>query len=78
MGTTWVDVSDHESSFEGRERATGAIKWTASRVDLVFGSNSQMRAVAEAFATDDAEDTFVRRFVAAWVKVMDADRFDLA
>ena len=77
MGTTWVDVSDHESSFEGRERATGAIKWTASRVDLVFGSNSQMRAVAEAFATDDAEDTFVRRFVAAWVKVMDADRFDL-
>ncbi len=78
MGTTWVDVSDHESSFEGRDRATGAIKWTASRVDLVFGSNSQMRAVAEAFATDDAEDTFVRRFVAAWVKVMDADRFDLA
>ena len=78
MGTTWVDVSDHESSFEGRERATGAIKWTASRVDLVFGSNSQMRAVAEAFATDDAEDTFVRRFVAAWAKVMDADRFDLA
>ena len=78
MGTTWVDVSDHESSFEGRERATGAIKWTASRVDLVFGSNSQMRAVAEAFATDDAEDTFVRRFVAAWAKVMNADRFDLA
>ncbi len=78
MGTTWVDVSDHESSFEGRDRATGSIKWTASRVDLVFGSNSQMRAVAEAFATDDAEDTFVRRFVAAWVKVMDADRFDLA
>ena len=78
MGTTWVDVSDHESSFEGRERATGAIKWTASRVDLVFGSNSQMRAVAEAFATDDAEGTFVRRFVAAWAKVMNADRFDLA
>ena len=78
MGTTWVDVSDHESSFEGRDRATGAIKWTASRVDLVFGSNSQMRAVAEAFATDDAEETFVRRFVAAWVKVMNADRFDLA
>ena len=77
MGTTWVDVSDHESSFEGRDRATGAIKWTASRVDLVFGSNSQMRAVAEAFATDDAEETFVRRFVAAWVKVMNADRFDI-
>ncbi|MBL6845737.1 MAG: catalase/peroxidase HPI [Planktomarina sp.] len=77
MGTTWVDVSDHESSFEGRDRATGSIKWTASRVDLVFGSNSQMRAVAEAFATDDAEGTFVRKFVAAWVKVMNADRFDL-
>ena len=77
MGTTWVDVSDHESSFEGRDRATGSIKWTASRVDLVFGSNSQMRAVAEAFATDDAEVTFVRKFVAAWVKVMNADRFDL-
>ena len=77
MGTTWVDVSDHESSFEGRDRATGSIKWTASRVDLVFGSNSQMRAVAEAFATDDAEGTFVRKFVAAWAKVMNADRFDL-
>ena len=78
MGTTWIDVSDNESSFEGRDRATGSIKWTASRVDLVFGSNSQMRAVAEAFATDDAEDTFVSRFVAAWGKVMNADRFDLA
>ncbi|MDC0633569.1 catalase/peroxidase HPI [Planktomarina sp.] len=78
MGTTWVDVSDHESSFEGRDRATGAIKWTASRVDLVFGSNSQMRAVAEAFATDDAEGTFISRFVDAWAKVMNADRFDLA
>jgi catalase-peroxidase len=78
MSTTWVDVSDNESSFEGRDRASGAIKWTASRVDLVFGSNSQMRAVAEAYATDDAEGTFVRRFVAAWTKVMDADRFDLA
>jgi catalase-peroxidase len=77
MGTTWVDVSDNESSFEGRDRATGAIKWTASRVDLAFGSNSQMRAVAEAFATDDAEDTFVRRFLAAWGKVMNADRFDI-
>ncbi|MDB4115409.1 catalase/peroxidase HPI [Planktomarina sp.] len=78
MGTTWVDVSDHESSFEGRDRPTGAIKWTASRVDLVFGSNSQMRAVAEAFATDDAEGTFISRFVDAWAKVMNADRFDLA
>jgi catalase-peroxidase len=78
MGTSWVDVSDNESSFEGRDRATGAIKWTASRVDLVFGSNSQMRAVAEAYATDDAEGIFVNRFVSAWAKVMSADRFDLA
>ena len=78
MGTSWTDVSDNESLFEGRDRATGAIKWAASRVDLVFGSNSQMRAVAEAFATDDAENTFVRRFVEAWAKVMNADRFDLA
>jgi len=75
MSTTWVDVSDNETVFEGRDRATGTSKWTASRVDLAFGSNSQLRALAEAFATSDAEASFVRRFVAAWVKVMDADRF---
>ena len=78
MGTKWVDVSGDETRFEGRDRATGAVKWTASRVDLVFGSNSQLRALAEAFATSDAEPLFVKRFVAAWAKVMDADRFDLA
>jgi catalase-peroxidase len=78
MGTRWVDVSGDESRFEGRDRTTGAVKWTASRVDLVFGSNSQLRALAEAFATSDAEPLFIKRFVAAWTKVMDADRFDLA
>jgi catalase-peroxidase len=78
MGTKWVDVSGDETRFEGRDRATGAVKWTASRVDLVFGSNSQLRALAEAFATSDAEPLFVKRFIAAWTKVMDADRFGAA
>ena len=78
MGTTWSDISEDETRFEGRDRTTGAVKWTASRVDLAFGSNSQLRALAEAFATSDAEATFVRRFVAAWAKVMDTDRFDIA
>ena len=75
MSTAWVDVSDNETTFEGRDRATGEVKWTASRVDLAFGSNSQLRALAEAFATSDAEASFVRQFVKAWTKVMDADRF---
>ena len=75
MSTAWVDVSDNETTFEGRDRATGQAKWTASRVDLAFGSNSQLRALAEAFATSDAEASFVRQFVKAWTKVMDADRF---
>jgi catalase-peroxidase len=78
MGTKWVDVSGDETRFEGRDRATGAVKWTASRVDLVFGSNSQLRALAEAFATSDAEPLFLKRFIAAWTKVMDADRFGAA
>ena len=78
MGTKWVDVSGDETRFEGRDRATDAVKWTASRVDLVFGSNSQLRALAEAFATSDAEPLFVKRFIAAWTKVMDADRFGAA
>ena len=78
MGTAWklADGSDHV--FEGRDRATDAVKWTASRVDLVFGSNSQLRALAEAYATDDAKETFVTNFIAAWTKVMELDRFDLA
>jgi catalase-peroxidase len=78
MGTKWVDVSGDETQFEGRDRTTGIVRWTATRVDLVFGSNSQLRAIAEAFATSDAEPLFVKRFIAAWTKVMDADRFGAA
>jgi len=76
MGTTWSPVSGNE--FEGHDRATGALKWTGTRVDLVFGSNSQLRALAEVYGQDDAGDKFVADFVAAWTKVMNADRFDLA
>ena len=78
MGTKWVDVSGDETQFEGRDRTTGIVRWTATRVDLVFGSNSQLRAIAEAFATSDAEPLFVKRFIEAWTKVMDADRFGAA
>jgi len=78
MGTTWKAASEAEDVFEGRDRATGAPKWTGTRVDLVFGSNSQLRALAEAYACDDSQKRFVRDFVAAWSKVMNLDRFDLA
>jgi catalase-peroxidase len=78
MGTAWKAASESEDVFEGRDRVTGELKWTATRVDLVFGSDSQLRAIAEVYAQDDAEETFVRDFVAAWNKVMNADRFDLA
>jgi catalase-peroxidase len=78
MGTEWKATSEAEDVFEGRDRASGKVKWTGTRVDLVFGSNSQLRAVAEAYACDDAKDTFVQDFVDAWTKVMNADRFDLA
>ena len=77
MGIVWTPTDDDESSFEGRDRDSGELKWTASRVDLVFGSNSQLRALAEVYASDDARETFVRDFVAAWDKVMMLDRFDL-
>ncbi|MHB1071774.1 MAG: catalase/peroxidase HPI [Gemmatimonadaceae bacterium] len=77
MGTVWKPASAAHDVYEGRDRATGAVKWTATRVDLVFGSNSQLRALAEVYACDDAKETFVREFVAAWVKVMELDRFDL-
>jgi catalase-peroxidase len=77
MGTEWKATSEDADLFEGRERATGERKWTATRVDLVFGSNSQLRAIAEVYAQDDAKEKFVRDFVAAWAKVMNADRFDL-
>ena len=78
MGTTWHPVDEAEAIFEGRDRSTGEARWTASRVDLVFGSNSQLRAIAEVYASDDGQEKFVRDFVAAWDKVMDLDRFDLA
>jgi catalase-peroxidase len=78
FGTTWEATSDEEETFEGRDIATGEVKWTASRVDLVFGSNSILRALAEVYASDDAKETFVRDFVAAWVKVANLDRFEIA
>jgi len=77
LGTEWKPLGEEGELFEGRDRATGAPKWTATRVDLVFGSNSQLRALAEVYAQDDAGEKFVHDFVAAWVKVMNLDRFDL-
>jgi len=76
MGTEWKAVSD--DVFEGRDRKTGQVKWTGTRVDLVFGSNSQLRALAEVYGSSDAQAKFVKDFVAAWSKVMNLDRFDLA
>jgi len=78
MGTVWTPTSKDAVEFEGRGRATGELRWTASRVDLVFGSHPELRAVAEVHAADDAADAFVRDFVAAWDKVMNLDRYDLA
>jgi catalase-peroxidase len=78
MGTTWKASSEVGDVFEGRDRATDELKWTATRADLIFGSNSQLRAVAEVYACDDAKGKFVHDFVAAWDKVMNLDRFDLA
>ena len=78
MGTAWKAVSEAEDVFEGRDRATGELKWTATRVDLVFGSNSQLRALSEVYASSDSKEKFVHDFVAAWNKVMNLDRFDLA
>ena len=78
MGIEWKPTAEDEDVFEGRDRATGERKWTGTRVDLVFGSNSQLRALAEVYACDDAQEKFVHDFVAAWTKVMNLDRFDLA
>jgi len=78
MGTEWKAASDARDVFEGRDRKTGAVKWSGSRVDLIFGSNAQLRALAEVYASSDAQEKFVRDFVAAWAKVMNLDRFDLA
>ena len=77
MGTTWAATSRGAETFEGRDRTTGEVRWTASRVDLVFGSNAELRAVAEVYASDDAQEKFVHDFVAAWDKVMNLDRYDL-
>ncbi|MFF5428671.1 catalase/peroxidase HPI [Streptomyces griseofuscus] len=78
MGTTWKSTSEDQTTFEGRDAVTGELKWAGSRADLVFGSNSELRAVAEVYASDDAKEKFVKDFVAAWDKVMNLDRFDLA
>jgi catalase-peroxidase len=77
MGTVWKATSEAGQAFEGRDRRTGELRWTGTRVDLVFGSNSQLRALAEVYAQDDAKEKFVRDFVAAWNKVMNLDRFDV-
>ncbi|MGH9269588.1 MAG: peroxidase family protein, partial [Acidimicrobiales bacterium] len=78
MGTEWKASTSAENVFEGRDRATGEVKWTGTAVDLVFGSNSQLRALSEVYAADDAKEKFVGDFVALWDKVMTLDRFDLA
>ena len=78
LGTTWKAASEAKEVFEGRDRNTGELKWTASRVDLILGSNSELRAIAEVYACDDAKEKFTKDFVAAWTKVMNLDRFDLA
>ncbi len=78
MGTEWKAVSDTRDLFEGRDRKTGKVKWTGTRVDLIFGSNSQLRALAEVYGSADAQKKFVQDFIAAWAKVMNLDRFDLA
>ena len=78
MATEWKPVSDHEDLFEGRDRKTGEVRYTATRFDLVFGSNSELRAMAEVYASADAEAKFVNDFVAAWTRVMELDRFDLS
>jgi catalase-peroxidase len=77
MGTAWKPAQTAENVYEGRDRASGALKWTATANDLVFGSNSVLRAVAEVYAQDDAKGKFVEDFVSAWVKVMNSDRFEL-
>ena len=77
MGTTWKEVDKHEQLFEGKDRKTNKVKWTGTRADLIFGSNSQLRALAEVYATEDSKPKFFSDFVSAWDKVMNLDRFDL-
>jgi catalase-peroxidase len=78
MSTTWKATSEDEDVFEGRDRATGALRWTGTRVDLIFGSNSQLRALAEVYGCEDSQEKFLHDFVAVWNKVMNLGRFDLA
>ncbi len=78
MGTEWNAVSEAKELFEGHDRATGELKWTATRVDLIFGANSQLRALAEVYGCEDSQEKFLNDFIAAWNKVMNLDRFDLA
>jgi len=78
MSTTWKATTDDSGVFEGRDRESGELKWTGTRVDLIFGSNSQLRALAEVYACEDSAEKFLQDFVAAWNKVMNLDRFDLA
>ena len=78
MNTAWQPSSTSEGVYEGRDRKTGELKWTGTRVDLVFGSNSQLRALAEVYACSDSKEAFVKDFAAAWTKVMNLDRYDLA
>ena len=78
IGTTWRAASESDDIFEGRDRKTGEVKWTGTRVDLIFGSNTELRALAEVYGCNDSQKKFVHDFVAAWTKVMNLDRFDLA
>ena len=77
LSTTWKATSESDNVFEGRDRKTGEHKWTGTRVDLIFGSNSELRSLAEVYACSDAQEKFINDFVAAWTKVMSLDRFDL-
>ena len=77
MNTTWKETSEEEELFEGRDRKTNKVKWTGTRADLIFGSNSQLRALAEVYACEDSKDKFMNDFIAAWTKVMNSDRFDI-
>ena len=78
MSVKWSSVDEESEQFEGRDRSSGEVKWTATRADLIFGSNSRLRAYAEVYACDDSQEKFARDFVAAWTKTMNLDRFDLS